>query len=422
MSVYKQKGSKNWWYKFTWRGRQIRESTKQPNKRVAEQIEAAHKAGLAKAEVGIRDKKPVPTLREFIDNDFAPFVESRFASKAKTLEYYRIGLKNLREFEPLANSLLDAITGDKIAAFIAKRRQAGLAIASINRQLEVLRRMLKLAVEWGKVERLLPKVEMLSGENHRERVLSPDEENRYLAAASVQSFLLRDVTTILLDCALRPEECFRMRWEDVRDGALHILYGKTENARRTIPMTQRVAAQLDMRQTDATPEWVFPAPTATGHIEKSTLKKQHKKALAASKVEPFTLYTFRHTCLTRWAAFMDPYTLAYLAGHSDFSTTRRYVHPQADTIKAAIEKARGGHRIGHSESETAESVKPSAAKNSNDCNDMNGRGERIRTSGLLVPNQALYQAEPRPEENRIARSHPIQQHSAKTPSFVRSYP
>jgi hypothetical protein len=30
---------------------------------------------------------------------------------------------------------------------------------------------------------------------------------------------------------------------------------------------------------------------------------------------------------------------------------------------------------------------------------INGRGERIRTSGLLVPNQALYQAEPRPEES-----------------------
>ena len=89
-----------------------------------------------------------------------------------------------------------------------------------------------------------------------------------------------------------------------------------------------------MRQTDARSEWLFPAPTATGHIEKSTLKKQHKKALATAKVEPFTLYTFRHTCLTR-AAFMDPYTLAYLADHSDFSTTRRYVHPQADTIKAA---------------------------------------------------------------------------------------
>jgi integrase len=131
---------------------------------------------------------------------------------------------------------------------------------------------------------------MLGGENHRERVLSPDEENRYLAAASAQSFLLRDVSTILLACALRPEECFRMRWEDVRDGALHILFfGRTENARRTIPMTQRVAAQFDMRQTEETSGWVFPAPAATGHIEKSTLKKQHKKALAAAQVAPFTL-------------------------------------------------------------------------------------------------------------------------------------
>ena len=29
--------------------------------------------------------------------------------------------------------------------------------------------------------------------------------------------------------------------------------------------------------------------------------------------------------------------------------------------------------------------------------DLNGRGERIRTSDLTVPNRALYQAEPRPD-------------------------
>ncbi|MEO8661315.1 MAG: tyrosine-type recombinase/integrase, partial [Bryobacteraceae bacterium] len=240
--------------------------------------------------------------------------------------------------------------------------------------------MLKLAVEWGKVEKLLPKVEMLTGENHREHVLSFKEEQRYLAAASAQSYLLRDVATVLLDCALRPEECFRLRWDELRDGWLHIRFGKTENARRSIPMTQRVAAKLDMRKTDVQSEWIFPAPTATGHSEKSTLKKQHKKALAGAKVEPFTLYTFRHTCLTRWAAFLDPYTLACLAGHSDFSTTRRYVHPQAETIKAAMERARGGHRIGHRESETAGSTKPLAVKTNNDFSGMNGRGERIRTS------------------------------------------
>jgi hypothetical protein len=49
---------------------------------------------------------------------------------------------------------------------------------------------------------------------------------------------------------------------------------------------------------------------------------------------------------------MDPYTLAYLAGHSDFATTKRYVHPRAETIRAAVERAEvesSRHKIRHSE-------------------------------------------------------------------------
>ena len=43
---------------------------------------------------------------------------------------------------------------------------------------------------------------MLSGENHHDSVLSVEDEQRYLAAASAQSYLLRDLGTVLLDCAL----------------------------------------------------------------------------------------------------------------------------------------------------------------------------------------------------------------------------
>jgi len=64
-------------------------------------------------------------------------------------------------------------------------------------------------------------------------------------------------------------------------------------------------------------------------------------------VEPFPLYTLRHTCLTRWAPHMDPWALAYLAGHRDMSITKRYVHPQEKTIREAMERARGGHNSGH---------------------------------------------------------------------------
>lgn len=86
MGVFKR--GRVWWFKFNWNGEQIRESTKQSNKRVAEQIESARKTAFAKGEVGIRDRKPAPTLKEFGEHDFRPYIESRFQNKPKTLVYY----------------------------------------------------------------------------------------------------------------------------------------------------------------------------------------------------------------------------------------------------------------------------------------------------------------------------------------------
>jgi integrase len=153
--------------------------------------------------------------------------------------------------------------------------------------------------------------------------------------------------TVLIDCALRPEECFRLQWSCIRDGQIEIQYGKTDNARRHIPVFQRVAALLETRRTSNVGPWVFGAPTKTGHIEPSTLKKPHISACKGAEkkaddwaVQPFPLYTLRHTCLTRWAPHMDPWTLAHLAGHRDMAITKRYVHPQAETVRAAMERAR----------------------------------------------------------------------------------
>jgi len=61
---------------------------------------------------------------------------------------------------------------------------------------------------------------------------------------------------------------------------------------------------------------------------------------------------------------MDPWALAYLAGHRDMSITKRYVHPQQDTLRDAMEKARvanGRHTFGHtteSAANVAEAVVP----------------------------------------------------------------
>jgi integrase len=385
--VYKQPKSKYCWYKFTWNGVLIRESTKQTNKRVAEQMEAAHRTALAKGEVGIRDKKPAPTLKDFAERDFLPFIHSTKSEKPNTIRFYKNSIDNLNAFRKWADIPLDEITHDMIQAFIVQRqgqkqeRRGGkpLEVSTINRDLAALRRMFHLAEEWGKVSKVLPKVKLLPGENQRERVLSAGEESAYLNAATElgqsierdynaalvgiratlrgeqprkpDAFLLPDVTTLLVDCGLRPDECFRLKPENIRDGAIWIYKGKRQASRRRIKMTARVLAIVEMRISCTAPgSWLFPAPTRSGHIEPSSLAKQHAKALKTSGVTPFELYVLRHTCLTRWAKWMDPFTFHRVAGHADMKTTMRYVHPSDADMDEAIMKAREverGHTSGH---------------------------------------------------------------------------
>jgi hypothetical protein len=143
-----------YWYKFMWQCKLVRESTKQGNDKVARQMESAHRTSLAKGEVGLRDKKAAPTLSEFIEGRFEPWARSRFQkSSPKTWgAYYRVGLSSIKGYKPLAGLRLDAVTSEIVANFAAHRQAAGMQISSVNSSLQVLRRALRLAVEWGVAE------------------------------------------------------------------------------------------------------------------------------------------------------------------------------------------------------------------------------------------------------------------------------
>jgi integrase len=117
-------------------------------------------------------------------------------------------------------------------------------------------------------------------------------------------------------------------------------------------MTPRVRAILEQRWEAAgkpSEGWMWPAPTQSEHVEPSTLKKQHTKAIKASKVRPFVLYTLRHTFLTRLGeSGCDVWTLARIAGHSNIAMSSRYVHPSQDRVLDAMELL-GGHNTGHTQ-------------------------------------------------------------------------
>ena len=353
-----------YWYKFMWQGQLIRESTKQGNDKVARQMEAAHRTSLAKGEVGIREKKASPTLNDFLAKRFEPWAKARFESNVpETWHWYRTAMRAVLKYKPLASAPLDKITSERIAEFAAHRQSLKMQISSVNNTLRALRRMLRLAVEWGALE-VAPQIKRLPGERRRERVISRAEEARYLAAAPE---LLASIAAVLVDTGLRPEECFRLGWESLawvngRHGTLLVTHGKTAAARRLLPMTPRVRGILEARWEVAgkpVEGWVWPAPTRSGHVEPSSLRKQHARTFETiaeqsprhnlKPVRPFVLYSLRHTFLTRLGeSGCDVWTLARIAGHSSIGMSSRYVHPSDDAVLAAMSRL-GGHNSGHNE-------------------------------------------------------------------------
>ena len=210
MSIYKR--GDVYWYKFMWNGEMIRESTKQGNDQVARQMEAAHRTSLAKGEVGIRDKKVIPTLKSFCVDRVEPWAKSTFEhASPKTWLWYRFGIDSLKKSGTLANLKLDEIGPELVAEYASERQRDGLQTSSVNSCLRALRRVLRLAVEWGVLE-ASPKVKFLSGEHRRERVITSKEEALYFTSALP---LLHDVSVVLFDTGMRPEECHCLRWENI---------------------------------------------------------------------------------------------------------------------------------------------------------------------------------------------------------------
>jgi hypothetical protein len=150
MSVYKRGKKGIYWYRFMWRGELIRESTHQTNDKVARNQESAHRTGLSNGEVGIRERKPSPTIAEFLKRDFIPYVESKHATKQGTLDYYRDGANMVLKCD-WSRENLDKISDQHAQHFAAKF--AKLSASRINCGLRSLRRALNLAYEWGKLER-----------------------------------------------------------------------------------------------------------------------------------------------------------------------------------------------------------------------------------------------------------------------------
>ena len=345
------------WYRFKWtvklpdgtrENHLIQRSSRTGNKQKAREVEEEHRRALRLGQVHPSDPWPpvrppaVPTIRVFSDQFLA---YARIHTKPGTSRFYKACVANLLRFSPLADCCLNSVRGELASKYV-RWRQAFLkppSVQRINGELRTLRRMLNLAHDWAITENS-PAIHELPGASGRDHVVSFEDEARYLTLASSN---LRDLAILAIDTGLRPDELFSLKWENVElepskelpNGFIHVVSGKTENAVRNIPLTER-AKEVLMRhkQEKSGSKFVFPGDGKTGHIV--TVQHAHERAIEKSKLAYFQFYCWRHTFGTRMAeSGVDKFALARLMGHSSPTVAERYyIHVTEPYVTAGFEK------------------------------------------------------------------------------------
>lgn len=341
---FKKIGSPFWQYdrSFTLKGKRyrVRGSTGERTKAAAREVEEAEIA--AARQIAIHgESAPEITL----DEAFGTYAANVAMSQPswRTTKYQAVTV--LKGFK--SASLASEITDGGITSYIAKRR-ATVANATVNRELQLLRRVFNYAqrnlkmsvaeIDWD--------AHMLKEPKGRVRELTIAEEVRLFAALPAD---LRDLAEFCLITGCRAGSAIKLEWRDIDLEQRIVAFRNMKGGEHhTIPMTDRlrnlIANQprlLHVKQV-FTYEWRGLARKRVPFTA-SGWKKQWKAALDSAGIVDFKFHDLRHTAASRTTRVAGIAATQKLLGHADISTTQRYSHVQMDDLLQAMESSEKTH-------------------------------------------------------------------------------
>lgn len=129
-------------------------------------------------------------------------------------------------------------------------------------------------------------------------------------------------------------------------GYLRVVEGKSKNARRNIPLTDRASVMLQNRSNCVDSPWVFANREGQPYRVTSVNHMHQKVRTAMALQKDFVIHSLRHTMLTRLGeSGVDAFTIMRIAGHSSITVSQRYVHPSPEAVERAFQRlqdANGG--------------------------------------------------------------------------------
>jgi integrase len=212
----------------------------------------------------------------------------------------------------------------------------GLKPNSANKAVVLLRYLMNCAMEWGVSPIRRNPVGrgcLLKTDNHRQRLLSPDEAKTLLVAVDAsRNRDLGAIVRLLLLTGARKRELLDARWDDI--DWLNQLWRipKTKAGKvRYVPLSEAALELLTCRQPSGASGLIFTNPR-TGRTFQTLYSEWHQARLQAG-LGDLRMHDLRHS----FATFLinggrSLYEVQQLLGHSNGAMTQRYAHLAHETL------------------------------------------------------------------------------------------
>jgi integrase len=301
-------------------------------------------AGLTLGEETPEEKKRkgnAHDLKSFLDNEYEPWA-------LEHLKRGKMDMDRLRThfIDELGDKKLHEINPWLIEKWRTKRRKAGKAATTINRDVAGLRAALSKAVEWNLLdEHPLKAVKpLVTDKSGVVRYLTKDEEKRLPAITGQYGDYLTPLVLLSINTGIRRGEALALTWENVNLKSHQLtVSGATAKSHHTrhIPLNAEATDTLKAwkNQTEGT-GLIF---TARKDTPLGSVKKSWAGILADAKITGFRWHDLRHHFASMLVmAGADLYVVKELLGHSTIAVTERYAHLAPEHRAAAVALLDGG--------------------------------------------------------------------------------
>jgi integrase len=328
MGLYKRKNSNIWQMCFHLNGKKIRMSTKTSNKKVAQRIYEKARVEAAEGKFIVNEKGSMP-FSQLVDE----VIEKHSKVEKASFERDIFSGKVLKEY--FKDTPIGKITAYDIKSWRKWRREfvtnrgTKISKASLNLELNFLKLVFNLAVEWQwLVESPAAKVKKLRGETKRLRFLSREEVYRLIdwCPSYLKPIIITAVST-----GMRRGEIFNLKWEDVdfENGFIRVVKSKNQES-RDIPMDEILCGVLQgLKESRKLGGYVFCHENGE---KRACVFRSFKGACRKAGIEDFRFHDLRHTAASLLACGgCDIIMLKNVLGHKSLEMTQRYAHLMPDT-------------------------------------------------------------------------------------------